>query len=87
MPAKAIKKTYARYPQAAREKKIGGTVSLNVLVSETGNVLDVKITKAAHPLLDEAAMRAVKDWVFEPATKNGVPVKIWTPVTMTFQMR
>jgi TonB family protein len=36
-------------------------------------------------MLDDAAVEAVKQWTYEPATKDGVPVKIWMPVSMSFQ--
>lgn len=82
---KAIKKVSAKYPEIAKQKKLEGVVSMSVLVSETGKVLEVKITKSAHEVLDEAAMAAVREWVYEPATKKGVPVKVWIPVSMAFQ--
>lgn len=82
---KAIKKTFAKYPEIAKQKKLEGVVSLSVLVSETGKVLEVKVTKSAHQILDDAAVNTVKEWVFEPATKKGVPVKVWIPVSMAFQ--
>jgi protein TonB len=62
-----------------------GVVSMSVLVSETGQVIDVKITKSANSILDQAAMNAVRQWAYEPATKKGVKVKMWVPVSMSFQ--
>jgi TonB family protein len=86
-PPKSIKKTYAKYPNAARERRVQGTVQMSILVSETGKVLDVKLVKSAHTLLDEVSLAAVRDWIFEPATKEGVPVKVWIPVSMTYQFK
>jgi len=85
IPPRAVKKSYAKYPEAAKQKKIQGVVSLNLLISETGKVLEVKVTQSANPILDEAAIRAVHDWLYEPATKDGVPVKIWIPLSISFQ--
>jgi TonB family protein len=60
---------------------------LNVLISEGGQILDAKVVTSAHPILDEAALEAVKQWSFEPASKKGVKVKVWYPVNMAFQNR
>ncbi|HJZ12811.1 MAG TPA: TonB family protein, partial [Acidobacteriota bacterium] len=84
---KAIKKTNAKYPNEAKSKRLSGTVKLSVLVSETGKVIDIKIVQSAHPLLDGAAIASVKEWVYEPAKKRGIPVKVWVPVSMSFVQR
>ncbi len=86
-PPKSIKKTYGKYPPSARERHVQGTVQMSILVSETGKVLDVKLVKSAHPILDEVSLAAVRDWIFEPATKEGVPVRVWIPVSMTYQFK
>ena len=85
IPPKPVHKVYAKYPESAKAKKLEGTVRLNVLVDETGRVLDVKVTKSAHPMLDDAVMAAYRQWTFAPATKQGVPVKVWITVSMSFQ--
>jgi TonB family protein len=85
IPPKPVNKVYAKYPEAARVKKLEGTVRLNVLVDETGRVLDIKVMKSAHPMLDEAVVKAYQQWTFKPATKKGVPVKVWVTVSMSFQ--
>lgn len=82
---KPIKKVGAKYPDSAKRERLEGMVGLDILVSETGQVIDVKVTKSANPILDQAAVDAVKQWVYSPATKKGVVVKVWLPVTMSFQ--
>ena len=84
---KAIKKSSARYPDSLRNKKVQGTVRMEVLVSETGKVVDVKVVQSVDPLLDQAAAASAREWIFEPAKKHGVPVKVWYPVSMSFVMR
>jgi TonB family protein len=86
-PPKATKRVPAKYPDMARKLKLQGSVGLNVLISETGAVLDAKVVTSAHPILDQAAVDAVKQWTFEPASKKGVKVKVWYPVKMAFQSR
>jgi TonB family protein len=84
-PPKSIKKAFAKYPDAARRQRLEGVVGLSILVSETGQVIDVKVTRSANPILDEAAVSAVKEWQYQPATKKGVQVRVWLPVSMSFQ--
>jgi protein TonB len=86
-PPKSVSKTSVAYPDAARKQKLEGTVQLNMLISETGHVIDVRVLKSAHPLLDEAAVSTVKEWVYEPAKKQGVPVKVWLSTSITFVKR
>jgi TonB family protein len=86
-PPKTISKTPVDYPEAARKQKLAGTVQLNLLISETGQVMDVKVLKSAHPILDEAAVRTVKQWIYEPAKKQNVPVRVWLSSSITFVKR
>lgn len=85
-PPKTVKRTFAKYPEAAKARKIEGTVSLSVLVSENGQVLDVRVLQSPSKILEESAVNNVKTWVYQPATKEGVPVKVWIPVTIAFQV-
>jgi TonB family protein len=85
VPPKSIKKIAAKYPDAAKQRRLEGVVVLSILVSETGKVIEVKVVKSANAILDEAAVQAVQQWSYQPATKNGVPVKVWVPVSMSFQ--
>ena len=86
-PPKTLKKTSVEYPSTARKQKLEGTVQLNLLISETGQVLDVRILKSAHQILDDAAVRTVKQWTYEPAKKQNVPVRVWLSTSITFVKR
>jgi TonB family protein len=66
----------APYPEAARRLHIEGTTAVELTVSETGEVLDARVTESAGQLLDEALLRAVATWRYEPAGKNGVKVRV-----------
>jgi TonB family protein len=87
VPPKATKRVPGKYPDMAKKLKLQGSVGLNVLISETGQVLETKVVTSAHPILDQSAVEAVKQWAFEPASKKGVKVKVWYPVKMAFQSR
>jgi protein TonB len=65
---------------------ISGTVVLSVLVTETGRVEDVRIVRdpGRNVGLPQAAEKAVRQWTFVPAEKNGVAVKTWYMVPIPF---
>ena len=71
------------YPEFAREAQIQGKVTLHVLVGKDGRVKNVKIIKGVKGL-DEAAVYAIKKWVFKPALSNNKPVAVWVEVPMDF---
>jgi protein TonB len=70
------------YPQVAAVARIQGIVVLECTLSPEGRVADVKVLRSI-PLLDAAAVVAVKQWVFTPTLFNGVPV----PAIMTVNVR
>ena len=82
-----IQQELPRYPGAARGRGITGTVLLNALISENGDVLQtVVIRKLNSPYgFNEAAERAVKQWKFRPAWKDGVRVKVWKVIPIKFK--
>jgi TonB family protein len=73
------------YPPYAREARIEGTVVLHVLVGELGNVEAVKVIQPIAGL-NEEAVKAVKQWVFKPALKDGHPVAAWLRVPLIFHI-
>ena len=73
------------YPPLALQARIGGIVILRVLVSETGAPADIQVLRPGRAGLTEAAVRAVKDWTFQPAVKDGVPVRTWISVPIPFE--
>lgn len=68
---KIIKRVEPYYPDVLRTRKIGGTVRLKVVVEESGKVRDVQI-EGGNPILGESAMRAVKEWRYEPGDRETV---------------
>ncbi len=82
-----VTQTRPRYPPLALERRISGTVSLNALVDETGAVAEVSLVRASPRGLgfEDAATRYVRTRVYRPATKQGVPVRVWLPIVVEFQ--
>ncbi len=76
------------YPEIARRQGLEGTVELNVLVDERGTVQDVQVVTGAGGKagLNEAAADNVRRRKYRPATKEGVPVKVWVPVKVQFKL-
>ncbi|HYK02786.1 MAG TPA: TonB family protein [Thermoanaerobaculia bacterium] len=75
------------YPSMARQQKVEGTVITNVLVSETGNVLEVRVVRGiSRGGLNEAAVSAMRRSSFAPGTKDGVKVKAWVTVPVEFKL-
>ena len=65
----------APYPPAARRGGMSGTVAVDILVDEKGTPTQVDVIESAGKILDDAVVKAVKTWHFEPATKDGIRVK------------
>jgi periplasmic protein TonB len=74
------------YPGVAVAAKVSGTVILEATVNETGAVTEVKLLRSII-LLDQAAIKAVKQWRYEPLMLNGQPVPFILVVTLTFTLR
>lgn len=83
--AKLIYEVQPEYPVLARDARIAGTVRLQAVISKEGKVEDLKLL-SGQPLLVEAAMDAVKQWVYKPTYLNGVPVEVLTEVDVNFHL-
>ncbi len=84
--SKLIYRVDPEYPPLARRARVSGTVILMVTVNEEGEVADVKVMRG-HPLLDEAAVRAVRLWRYSPTLLNGEPVPVIAMVTVIFRLK
>ena len=73
------------YPDAAKQARVQGIVVLECTISPRGNVVDVKVLRGI-PLLDQAAVDAVKQWIYTPTLLNNVPVPVIMTVTVTFKL-
>jgi TonB family protein len=82
---KKIKNVEPVYPALAQSARKEGLVILELLVSSTGTVQEAKVIKS-EPLLDQAALDAVRQWEYEPTLLNGVPVAVLYNVVVTFSL-
>jgi protein TonB len=75
------------YPVAARRRGQEGMVLLSVLVSEAGLPREIQLARSSGaPVLDEAALEAVKGWKFVPARQGERPVAAWVEVPIRFRL-
>ena len=74
------------YPPEAREARVQGVVIMELTLSPTGEVSDVQVLRSV-PLLDEAAVAAVRQWRYEPTLVDGEPVSVLLTVTVNFMLR
>jgi TonB family protein len=74
------------YPADALNASVQGVVILEITIDATGSVSDEKALRSI-PLLDQAALEAVKQWQYEPTLLNGQPVPVVLTVTVNFTKR
>ena len=73
------------YPPIAQAARIKGMVILEAVIGEDGAVRDVRVLRST-PLLDQAAIDAVRQWRYTPTLLNGQPVAIVMTVTVGFDL-
>ncbi len=74
------------YPELARKAGIEGMVVAKVLIDTKGNVEKVEVVKS-HPMLDEAAVAAAKQFKFKPGKQRDRYVKVWMTIPFTFRLK
>lgn len=75
-----------RYPVLAQRARVAGTVILEAVIDERGHVSRVRVLRSV-PLLDEAAVEAVRGWRYTPTLLSGVPVPVLMTVSVHFTLR
>ena len=77
------------YTSEARRAKVTGTVYLELVVLPDGTVGEVRITRSLDPVfgLDEQAIKAARQWLFQPGTRFGEPVAILVNLALDFNLR
>jgi protein TonB len=73
------------YPQIAKSARISGTVELSAIIGEDGKIQQLTVV-TGHPLLRQAALDAVKQWVYQPTLLNEQPVKVSTTIDVIFTL-
>jgi protein TonB len=84
--AKLISSTPPTYPTLAKTQHIEGNVRVDALVDENGRVSSVKVV-SGPTLLHQAAMDAIRQWKYQPATLDGKAVPMHLTVTLQFRLQ
>lgn len=82
-----IDRVIPRYPAAARQLGISGSVVIRGVVRKDGTIDNVEVIKDLPYGLGDAAREAVQQWRFHPATYRGEPIDVYYTVTVNFRLR
>ena len=75
------------YPARAKAKEIEGFVTLSILINTQGKIDTIKIIESEPAgIFDQAVLRTVKKWVFDPARYKGEAVQTWANQTIRFEL-
>jgi protein TonB len=80
-----VQKTIPVYPAIAKTAGIQGTVVLEAVISKSGTIENLRVVSGS-PMLQRAAMDAVKQWRYKPFVLNGEPIEVETTVNVEFRM-
>lgn len=73
------------YPDSARQAGVQGMVRVNAAVCRTGRVSQTIVVQSI-PMLDQAAIEAIEQWTFTPATFRTQPVAVWVVIPIVFSL-
>jgi TonB family protein len=76
-----------RYPEAAKKLNQSGDVVLRVVVESNGTIGKIEVLAPGQLGMGEAAVEAVRKWVYRPARVNGQPVAVWKVIRVKFALR
>jgi TonB family protein len=81
-----MRNTRHEYPPIARAVRIQGVVILEILIDVDGHVRAARVLRSI-PLLDEAALACVRQWVFKPSVVSGASVAVLMNITESFVLQ
>jgi TonB family protein len=84
---KVVKEVKPSYRPEAMRERVSGMVAVDCVVLPDGTVGDARVTSPLHPELDAEALKSVRQWRFEPGTKDGKAVPVQVTITMTFSYK
>jgi protein TonB len=74
------------YPPIAQQAKIQGIVVIEAIIGTDGKVREARVLRPV-PMLDQAALDAVRQWEYEPTLLAGKPVSVIMTVTVSFTLK
>jgi protein TonB len=85
MAGNLLDKTLPEYPAIARAARIQGTVVLQATIAKDGTIQNLRVI-SGPPMLQQAAMNAVRSWRYKPYLLNGEPVEVETTINVVFNL-
>jgi len=85
MAGNLLQKTVPQYPAIAKAARIQGTVVLQATISKAGGIENLRVV-SGPPMLQQAALDAVRSWRYKPYLLNGDPVEVETTVNVVFNL-
>ena len=82
-----IHQVQPRYTELARQSGTQGTVIVEAIIDEKGYVTNVRVLRGLPMGLDKAAVEAIQQWRFKPATLADRPVKVYYTLTVNFTIQ
>ena len=86
VPPSRIKNVNPVYPPAAQSDRVQGVVIIEATIGTDGHVTDATVIRSI-PMLDAAALDAVRQWQYTPTMMNGVPISVIMTVTVSFTLQ
>jgi protein TonB len=86
VPPRRIRDIVPIYPAMARTARVQGVVILEAVIDASGRVESARVLRSI-PVLDQAALDAVRQWRFDPARLNNQPVPVVMTVTVNFSLQ
>lgn len=86
-PPTIVHHSAPEYPKNTRKIKGQDSVVLDLIVGRDGLGHDVHVLTSLGPGFDEEAIKAVKQWIYRPATSEGKPVAAEISVQIVFRLR
>jgi len=82
-----LQQVQPEYPDVARRAEAEGTVVVRVRIDERGLVTEAEVWRSeVIGVLEDAALRAAREWRFRPARQNGRPVATWATLAFAFRI-
>ena len=86
-PPRLVSRVEPLYPEMARRARVQGVVIVETIVDRHGDVRSARVLEGLPMGLDDAALDAVRQWRFTPATMDGRPVEVYYTVTVAFRVQ
>lgn len=83
--AKLLRRVLPVYPALAKSARVSGTVHLVGVIAKDGTIRNLQVI-SGHPLLVNAAIEAVRQWIYQPTLLSGEPVEVIAPIDVNFNL-